>query len=181
MPATAKSTRPRAGEPWIVDRGPRHMAVLRTVGDPSTAGRTAIPSLYRAVYALRMSRKREGHEFRVEPLRARWPNAQEARREQWVGEWALPIPDDVDEVPAEDAAVEVADWEYGPTAEIVHAGPYATEHESVRKLLAFVDGLGYEIAGPHEEEYLTRPDAEEPRTIVRYPVRRRAASAAVDG
>lgn len=181
MPATAKSPRMRVGEPWIVDRGPRHMAVLRTVGEPSAAGRTAIPSLYRAVYALRMSRKEAGREFRVEPLRARWPNAPDAPPAEWVGEWALPIPDDVSEVPAKDAEIEVADWEYGPTAEIVHAGPYATEQESVRKLLAFVEGLGYEIAGPHEEEYLTRPDAKEPRTVVRYPVRRRGAPAAVDG
>jgi hypothetical protein len=29
----------------------------------------------------------------------------------------------------------------------------------------------YEIAGPHEEEYLTRPDAKVPKTIIRYAVR----------
>ena len=181
MPASARERRPRAGEPWIVDRAPRRVAVLRTVGPPAAAGRTAVPALYRAVYTLKMGRKREGREFAVEPLRARWPNAQDAPPEEWIGEWALPIPDDVSEVPAKDAEVDVVEWEYGPTAEIVHAGPYATEHESVRKLLAFVEGLGYEIAGPHEEEYLTRPDAKEPRTIVRYPVRRHGASAAGDG
>ena len=29
---------------------------------------------------------------------------------------------------------------------------------------------GYEIAGPHEEEYQSKPDARVPKTLVRYQV-----------
>jgi hypothetical protein len=32
---------------------------------------------------------------------------------------------------------------------------------------------GYEIAGPHEEEYLSRPDAKVVKTIIRYAVRKK--------
>ena len=33
---------------------------------------------------------------------------------------------------------------------------------------------GYRIVGPHEEEYLTRPDVKVPKTIIRYRVKKRA-------
>lgn len=172
MPVPVQEPRARAGEPRIVDRAARRVAVVRTVGAPADAGKQAIPVLYRAVYGLKMSRKRAGADFTVGALRARWPNADAAPPEEWVGEWALAVPDDVPHL----AGTEIETWEYGLTAEILHVGPFATESTSVDRLLAFVAEHGYEVAGPHEEEYLTRPEAKTQRTIIRYPVRRRLAS-----
>ena len=173
MPTKARARLPVTGEPWIVERSARRVAVLRTTGDPATAARRAVPALYRAVYALKMRRKREGRDFRVEPLRARWPDAGDAPRDEWVGLWALPVPDDVETVPAQDVEIELQTWEYGPTAEIEHAGLYSTEGPTLLRLRRAVEELGYEQAGPHEEEYLTRPGSPQPRTLIRYPVRRR--------
>ncbi len=38
----------------------------------------------------------------------------------------------------------------------------------------FIEENGYEIAGVHEEEYLTSPDAKVIRTIIRYPVKKKS-------
>ena len=37
----------------------------------------------------------------------------------------------------------------------------------------FIEDSGCEIAGVHEEEYLTRPDAKVVKTIIRYPVKKK--------
>lgn len=39
-------------------------------------------------------------------------------------------------------------------------------------LHSFIAKQGYEIAGGHEEEYLTRPTSKVIKTIIRYPVRK---------
>ena len=161
------------GEPWIVDRGTRRLAVVRTVGDPRRAARRAVPTLYRAVYTLKLRRKHAGADFPIEPLRVRWPNAETAPREEWVGLWGLPVPDDVEELPGLGTPVALETWEYGPTAEIVHAGGFATGDADVLRLRTLVSELGYEPAGALEEEYLTRPGSAKTRTVIRYPVRRR--------
>jgi hypothetical protein len=49
----------------------------------------------------------------------------------------------------------------------------ATESATIERLREFVAENGYEIVGCHEEEYLTRPTAKVPKTIVRYVVRKR--------
>ena len=58
-------------------------------------------------------------------------------------------------------------------AQIVHLGSYRTEAKTIEKLLKFIAEEGLEIAGVHEEEYLTRPGAKVQKTIIRYPVRKR--------
>ena len=172
MPATQKEPRLRVDAPRIVERAARRVAVVRTTGAPAEAARRAIPALYRAVYGLKMARKHAGADFTVGALRARWPYADAAPPEQWVGEWALTVPEDVPQLPG----TELETWQYGLTAEILHVGPFSTEGETLAKLHAFLGEHGYEVAGPHEEEYLTRPDARVQRTVIRYPVRRRLAS-----
>ena len=42
---------------------------------------------------------------------------------------------------------------------------------TIQRLRAFIAEHGHVIDGAHEEEYLTRPDAKVPRTIIRYRVR----------
>lgn len=54
----------------------------------------------------------------------------------------------------------------------MHLGPYDAEMPTVERLHQFIAEKGYEIAGAHEEEYLTRPTAKVPKTIIRYPIRK---------
>ena len=63
-------------------------------------------------------------------------------------------------------------WEYGTVAQILHLGPYDREQESVERLKRFIESNGYEVAGPHEEEYLSRPDARVMKTVVRYRIKK---------
>jgi hypothetical protein len=171
---TATRPRRKVQQPEIVEIPARMMAVVRTVGDPREVGQLAATALYGAVYPLKFRLRQQGIEFRIEGLRARWPDAHLQPREQWTGIWALPVPDDTTELPGKDGQppVVVEAWEYGTVAQILHRGTYAEEGESVERLHEFIVAQGYQLAGPHEEEYLTRPDTRDQRTMIRYQVRR---------
>jgi len=151
------------------------MAVVSTVGDPNAVAGEALGALYGSVYALKFALKKQGRELKVTGLRARWPNAHLAPKDQWIGIWGLPIPEGTAELPQRNpaVAVKIEKWDYGAVAQILHIGPYAAEQPTVERLHQFIAASGYEIAGPHEEEYLTRPTAKTPKTIIRYPVRKK--------
>ncbi len=170
MPARA-----RVRDPHLVEMASQRMAVVRTVGEPNAVGGKALPALYGAVYTLKFALKKQGDDFKIGALRARWPNAHLAPKDEWVGHWALPVPPGTVAVTPKIPGVEVIieDWEYGTVAEVMHVGPFATEGSTVERLHAFVTENGYELAGAHEEEYLTRPEAKVQKTIIRYPVRKR--------
>jgi hypothetical protein len=55
----------------------------------------------------------------------------------------------------------------------LHIGGYDQETPTVQRLQKFIADNGYEVAGAHEEEYLTKPDAKVVKTIIRYPVKRK--------
>jgi hypothetical protein len=163
-------------KPSIVEMPAQRMAAVRSVGDPNEVGAQVFPALFGAVYTLKFKvLKPRGVEFKVSAPRARWPLALDTPREQWVGLWGIPVPDDLeaDELPQTVPGVPVTleTWEYGTMAHILHLGPYAEEAATVERLHAFLAESGYEIAGPHEEEYLTQPGAKQMKTIIRYPVR----------
>jgi len=163
-------------KPSIVEMPAQRMAAVRSVGDPNEVGAQVFPALFGAVYTLKFKvLKPRGVEFKVSAPRARWPLPLDTPREQWVGLWGIPVPDDLeaDDLPQTVPGVPVAleTWQYGTMAHILHLGPYAEEAATVERLRAFLAESGYEIAGPHEEEYLTQPDAKQMKTIIRYPVR----------
>lgn len=155
-------------EPHMLELPARRMATVLTTGDPDKVGPPAVEALYKSVNELR----REQH-FELEPLRTRWPMQAEDPRDEWVSMWGLPVPGHVEHVPRVDDRypVHIEDWEYGPVAEILHVGSYAEEGRTVERLYRFMREQGYEVLGPHEEEYLTPPDAPVPRTLIRYRVR----------
>ncbi len=166
----------RFKEPRIFDMPSYTMAVVESKGDPNVVGEEVFPALYGAVYGLKFQRRKKGLEdFKVTGLRARWPDAHLLPKDQWTGLWGLPIPDGTTELPrkVESPDVRIEVWEYGAVAQILHVGPYSEEGPTIEHLHRFIEESGFEIAGPHEEEYLTRPDAREPKTFIRYEVRRR--------
>ena len=169
-------------DPEIVEMPARTMAVIRTVGDPNELGESVFKALYGAAYALKFDLKRRGVDFKMEAPRARWfagEHWKSVPREQWEAAWGLPIPEGTTEVPQRgpEPPVGVETWTYGTVAQILHSGTYAEETPTIERLHAFIDEQGYEIAGPHEEEYLSRPGVKEPKTVIRYQVRRKAAKA----
>jgi len=152
------------------------MAVVHSVGDPADVGPTVFNALYGAVYALKFALKKEGVEYKVAPVRARWFSGSGWKlvpRDQWEAAWAIPIPDGTTELRQKDpeTPVEIETWEYGRIAEVLHVGTYAEEEPTIDLLHAFIAEQGLTIAGPHEEEYLTRPDVKRPKTVIRYQVK----------
>jgi hypothetical protein len=155
MPAGVTTIAPR-----LVERPPLRMAVIDTVGDPDIVGGPAVGSLYGAVMASGVTSG---------ALRARWPNAHDHENSEWLAHWALPVPDDT---PEPGGAIRLETWYGCLVAEILNEGPLGDDEvRTVRELHRFIADCGYEIAGPAEEEYVSRPGEEPRRTILRYEVR----------
>ena len=145
--------------PRIVDRPRTRMAVIETVGDPGEVGSPAVGALYGAIAQLGLE---SGN------LRARWPNASDHPRGEWIARWALPVPEHTPEL---GPGIRLETWYENLVAEIVHDGPFDEAFvQDIKRLQKFIFDCGYEIAGETEEEYLTPPSDEPQRTIVRYEI-----------
>lgn len=150
------------------------MAVVSGKGAPDKVFSELMPALYGSVYSLKFDLKKKGlPTFKVSGLRARYPDAQLVPMEEWTNIIGLPVPEDTVSLFQKVAGINVRleTWDYGTVAQVLHLGPYDQEQPTIERLHKFIEESGYEIAGAHEEEYLTRPDAKVPKTIIRYPVR----------
>ena len=166
--------------PEIAELPDTSMAVVHAVGDPTEVVQKVFPALYGATYGLKFALKKDGVAYKIEPPRARWfggPDWATLPRDEWESAWAIPVPEGTTELVQKDPAtpVVVETWEYGTVAQVLHVGTYADETPTIELLHTYIGQQDYEIAGPHEEEYLSRPDAKEPKTVIRYQVRRREA------
>ena len=145
------------------------MIVVEAKGDPNVVGKDAFGLLYKTFFSLKG--------VRMAAPRARWLNIATDPKNQWVGLYGLPIPDSITQLPEGIQGVRIENWDYGEVAEILHVGPYAEETPTIAKLHEFIRESGYEIAGPHEEEYLKGPGmAASPSdywTVIRYSVKKR--------
>ena len=163
-------------EPQILEMPPQKMAVVYGKGTPDKVFSELMPALYGSAYTLKFDLKKKGlPTFKVSGLRARYPDAHLVPKEEWTHIIGLPIPEDTTPLPQKVPGVEVKleTWEYGTVAQILHLGGYDQEEPTIERLHKCIEENGYEIAGVHEEEYLTTPDAKVPKTIIRYPVRKK--------
>lgn len=162
--------------PQLVEMPAQRMAVVWGKGPPDKVFPELLPALYGSVYTLKFDLKKRGlPTFKVAPPRARYPDALSVPKEHWTHIIGIPIPEDTQSLPqkAPNVEVKIETWEYGTVAQVLHLGPYDQEYATVQRLLQFIEEDGYQVAGAHEEEYLSRPDAKVPRTIIRYPVRKK--------
>ena len=163
-------------EPQILEMPAQKMAVVNGKGAPDKVFPELMPALYGSVYTLKFDLKKRGLEtFKVSGLCARYPDAHYVPMEEWAHIIGLPVPGDTTSLPQKVACIEVKleTWDYGTVAQILHLGPYDQEGPTVERLHKFIEDNGYEIAGSHEEEYLTSPDAKVIKTIIRYPIRKK--------
>ncbi|MBA7629746.1 hypothetical protein ES703_37250 [subsurface metagenome] len=152
------------------------MAVVYGKGRPDKVFSEVFPALYGSVYTLKFDLKKKGlPTFKVSPPRSRYPEGLLVPMEQWTIITGIPVPEDTTSLPQKLPEIEVKleTWEYGTVAQILHLGAYAQEQPTVERLQKFVEDSGYQIAGAHEEEYLTKPDAKVPKTIIRYVVKKK--------
>jgi hypothetical protein len=163
-------------DPRISERPAEKMLVVEVKGDPAVMGGQAFGLVFQLYY--RMPETPKGPEQGAP--RARWPVDLEQPRSEWVGLYALPVPQHVSELPSHTAPAgfdaKLTVWEYGDVAEILHVGPYDREAPTLERLKALVEAEGYTLTGGHEEEYIRGPtmsgpgDPEQYLTILRYRV-----------
>ena len=168
--------KPSQKEPRIVEMPPQKMAVVYGKGTPDKVFSELMPALYGSVYTLKFDLKKKGlPTFKVSGLRARYPDAHLVPKEEWAHIIGLPIPNDTTSLPQKlpDIEVKIETWDYGTVAQILHLGSYAEEGPTVERLHKFIEESGYQLAGDHEEEYLTTPDAKNPKTLIRYAVKKK--------
>ena len=163
-------------DPQILEIPSQKMAVVRGKGAPDKVFPELMPALYGSVYTLKFDLKKKGlPTFKVSGLRARYPDVLSVPKNEWTMIIGLPVSEDTTALPQKIADIEVKleTWDYGTVAQILHLGAYDQEGASVEHLLKLIKDSGYEITGPHEEEYLTSPDAKVPKTIIRYSIKKK--------
>ncbi|MBU1354954.1 MAG: hypothetical protein KJ620_00090 [Candidatus Edwardsbacteria bacterium] len=164
-------------DPQISERPNQKMLVVETRGDPNIVGTKAFALLFKAYY-----KAVKGGKMQIP--RARWPQDLGTSLDEWIGQYALPVPESTDKLP--DIKIEpgfkitLAEWKYGMVAEILHIGPYSKEAPTIERLKKHAHDNGYYITGLHEEEYLKGPgmfgpgDPGKYQTIIRYRVEKTA-------
>ncbi len=168
--------RPAKTDPQILEMASQKMAVVYGKGAPDKVFPELMPALYGSTYTLKFDLKKKGlPTFKVSGLRARYPDAHLVPKDEWTHIMGLPVPEDTTSLPQKvpNIEVKIEQWEYGTVAQILHLGPYDQEEPTVKRLHQFIEENGYQIAGVHEEEYLTRPDAKVIKTIIRYPIKKK--------
>jgi len=163
-------------QPQMRAMADQRVIVVEAKGDPNVAGKEAFSLLLKTYFRTKGVPK--GRE--VPAPRGRWPLSPDTPKAEWVGFYAMPVPETVTGVPAgrskSGLSARLDTWEYGEVAEILHVGPYDKEEPTVRRLLDFIAASGYRPIGLHEEEYLKGPtmfskgNPEKYVTIIRYRV-----------
>jgi len=156
-------------EPQVRQMPAQKMLVVEAKGDPNVVSQNAFNGLFKTFFSLPGAR--------MTAPRARWLNTINSPKNEWRGLFGMPLPDSFQSLPAGTTGARVETWEYGDVAEILHVGPYSEETPTIKRLLQFIDEKGFQIVGPHEEEYLKGPGmAASPAeywTIIRYQVKKR--------
>jgi hypothetical protein len=163
-------------EPRITTLKAEKVLVVTAKGDPNLVGPAAFGLLFQLYFSIRETPKGPG----MPVPRARWPEDLEAPKDDWVGRYAMIVPDRVSELPPHHAPegleASLSEWEYGEMGEILHVGRYDQEGPTVERLNEYLRASGYVTVGGHEEEYLRGPtmtgpgDPEKYLTILRYRV-----------
>jgi len=189
-----------AREPALVEVPALNYLMIDGRGDPDTtpAFMQAIEALYGLSYTLKFGLKaREGLDWRVMGLEGLWWSKgkdpgeafRKGERARWQWTLIIPQPDFVTRAFVEEARAELLArrempaaklvrlerLEEGPSAQILHVGPYAEEAPTIDLMHAFIHEKGYELAGKHHEIYMSDPRRTKPerlKTILRQPVKK---------
>ncbi len=179
--------------PKLVDVPPLSFLMIDGQGDPQApAFAQAMQALYGAAYSLKFRLKALGVEDTVMPSEGLWSNPHPSGwNQETIASWSWTLmiaqPPAVSEELVRDALedlgkkkdlpalrlVRLETFAEGPSAQVMHVGPYATEPETIARLHAFIREAGMAPAGRHHEIYLGDPRRTAPKrlkTILRQPV-----------
>ncbi len=184
-----------SAEPGIVEVGPASYLSVVGCGDPKDeAFGKGVRALYSVAYAVKMSFKGGGRDYKVCPLEGLWwgegfssERVPRTPRAEWNWKLLIRVPEFVSGADVAEAAgtlskkkkdpaladVALETIEEGACVQALHVGPYAEEVHTIQRMLDFAKGNGLAFRGLHHEIYLSDPGrvaAEKLRTILRHPV-----------
>ena len=187
---------PPAKEPVLVDVPAMGFLMVDGAGDPNTSCefQQAAEALYGVSYTLKFMLKKgpQQVDYPVMPLEGLWRSGSAQQfdfgdKSAW--HWTLMImqPDVITEELIAEAAAQVKqkkdppalsklrfeEFHEGPSAQVLHIGPYSAEGPTVEKLYAFIRARGRELRGNHHEIYMSDPRRAKPerlKTVIRQPV-----------
>lgn len=164
-------------------------------GDPNTAQeyKEAVETLYAVSYTLKFMLKRGeiGQDYVVMPLQGLWwvenmADFSVERKGEWLWTMMILQPPPVTGAMVAEAIAQTAkkknppaldkmcfeSLHEGPSAQIMHIGPYADEAPNIQKIHQFIADNGSQLRGKHHEIYLSDPRRTAPeklKTIIRQP------------
>ena len=152
-----------------------------------------VEALYPLAYGIKKICKEQDNDFGVPKLEGLWwvegdTPALEIPRNEWCWKLLIRMPEfvtkelmlSVQPVVAKKKKNELVQkiafekMTEGKCVQIMHIGPYSTEHKTINELMAFIDANGISVNGKHHEIYLSDPRKNKPdkmKTIIRYPVK----------
>lgn len=183
---------PNARDVQFVDVPTMNYLMVDGVGEPGGEAYTsALEALYPLAYTLRFTLRDEGVDYGVMPLEGLWwsddyTDFTENRRENWCWTMMIMQPDcvtgahvdaAVDKVRAKKNPVALDKVRFeamteGPSAQILHIGPFTDEGPTIEKVHVAIEAAGHALAGKHHEIYLSdirRAAPEKWRTVIRQP------------
>ncbi|HTT63718.1 MAG TPA: GyrI-like domain-containing protein [Bryobacteraceae bacterium] len=153
----------------------------------------AIGALYSIAFTIKMASKFAGRDYGVCKLEGQWwvdsgCSFMTAPKDQWSWRLLIRTPEFIGKREMEAARkqleskgkdplfkeVQLTPLNEGLCVQMLHAGPYDSEAESIRLMEAFAGEQGYRFDGLHHEIYLSDPRRVAPeklRTILRIPVK----------
>jgi hypothetical protein len=189
---------PPSKEPITVTVPKMKFLMVEGKGDPNTSEdyREAIGALYSLSYTMKFMLKfgKEKVEHVVMPLESLWWTdkgtdffSAEKKTWNWIAMIAQPehvTKDLVDKARAEIVRkkkdvpglekVRLDPFEEGPSAEIMHIGPWAEERQTIERLHKYILDSGHGLRGKHHEIYISDPRRTKPeklKTVVRQPMK----------
>ncbi len=182
-------------EPRLVDvKAARYLAVAGQGEPGGDAFREKVQAIYGVAYAVKMAKKKTGLDYGVSKLEGLWwgasgkPDFAQEPQNTWNWKLLILAPDFVTEADLDaarstllkkgkDPAVNEVHLETikeGRCVQMLHVGPYDTEHETIARMKSFAENQGLSFHGLHHEIYLSDPRRVPPerlQTIIRVPVR----------
>ncbi|HPR87721.1 MAG TPA: GyrI-like domain-containing protein [bacterium] len=188
--------KPSPDKPEIVDVPQMNFLMIDGKGDPNTSQdyQNAIEVLYSVSYTLKFMIKNgiHGVDYGVLPLEGLWwaddmSDFLTGRKDQWLWTAMIMQPELIREELVREAmetvrkkkklpgmdAVRFDSFYEGPSAQIMHIGPFSEEGPKIDKLHQFIREQNHGLRAKHHEIYLSdirRGDPQKWKTIIRQPI-----------
>jgi hypothetical protein len=187
---------PSSKQVSVVDVPAMNFLMIDGHGDPNSAPvyAEAVQALYAVAYTLKFKvKKGQGIDYAVMPLEGLWwvPDMRDfSDQDKSAWDWTMMImqPEYITSSLVAEATGEAAKkkdlpalpklrfeiFTEGPSAQLMHIGPYAAEAENIQRVHAFIQANGHSLHQKHHEIYLSDPRKSAPekmKTIIRQPFR----------